>query len=280
MCGEAVRIEPFFLNGPHGQLFCVFLAPAKRPVDGAVLYLPPFAEEMHKARRMAALQARAMAERGFAVLQLDLSGCGDSAGDFGDASWSRWIADAHAAHAWLAAQTGHAVTLWGLRSGALLATQLSRQLPDVRDLLLWQPVLDGSVFLNQFLRIRLASEMLSDGQSKNGTRRLLETLDAGNPVEVGGYLLAPDMARELGALRLARMPPTSPVSWLEVGAAGALHVSPASERVVDAWRQGGTSVVTDVVEGDPFWTTQEICVCPALIEATLACLGDERVALA
>lgn len=278
MHGSAIRIDPFFLNGPHGPLFCVWVAPAKRPVEGAVLYLPPFAEEMHKARRMAALQARAMAERGYAVLQLDLTGCGDSAGDFGDASWSTWVEDARAAHGWLTDKTGQAVTVWGLRTGALLAAELARQLPDLHRLLLWQPVSDGKLFLNQFLRIRLASEMLSDGQSKNGTRRLLETLDGGAAVEVGGYLLAPAMARELGALQLARTAPSCPVSWLEVGAGSA--VAPASQRVIDAWREHGAAVDTGVVEGDPFWTTQEITVCPPLIDATLACLRHEHVALA
>jgi alpha/beta superfamily hydrolase len=39
---------------------------------------------MNKARRMAALQARALAALGYGVLLLDLHGCGDSSGDFGD----------------------------------------------------------------------------------------------------------------------------------------------------------------------------------------------------
>lgn len=278
MRGNAIRIDPFFLNGPHGHLFCIFVTPTHRPVEGAVLYLPPFAEEMHKSRRMATLQARAMAERGLAVLQLDLTGCGDSAGDFGDASWSTWVDDARAAHGWLADKTGQSVIVWGLRTGALLAAELARQRPDVQHLLLWQPVADGSLFLNQFLRIRLAAEMLSEGQSKNGTRLLLETLGAGKPVEVGGYLLAPEMARELGALRLARMAPTCPVSWLEIGAGGA--VAPAGQRVIDAWRHDGTIVETQIVDGDPFWSTQEISACPALIDATLGCLSRDHVALA
>ena len=40
---------------------------------------------------MASLQAKAMAGAGYFVLQIDLYGCGDSAGDFGDALWERWI---------------------------------------------------------------------------------------------------------------------------------------------------------------------------------------------
>jgi len=43
---------------------------------------------MNKSRRMVALQARALAGRGFAVLQMDALGCGDSAGDMQDATWA------------------------------------------------------------------------------------------------------------------------------------------------------------------------------------------------
>ena len=48
---------------------------------------------MNKSRRMAALQARAFAEMGFGVLQIDLFGCGDSSGDFSDARWDIWKQD-------------------------------------------------------------------------------------------------------------------------------------------------------------------------------------------
>jgi len=79
--------EPFFLPASRGERFCIF-HPAAGALRGAVLYLHPFAEEMNKSRRMAALQSRMLAARGIAVLQIDLFGCGDSSGDFGDASWA------------------------------------------------------------------------------------------------------------------------------------------------------------------------------------------------
>jgi len=272
MADPAIRIEPFFLDSPRGPLFCIFIAPTQQPPIGAALYLHPFAEEMHKSRRMAALQARAMAAQGHAVLQIDLTGCGDSAGDFGDASWTAWLDDARLGHDWLTDKTAQPVTLWGLRTGALLAANLAQRLQDIRKLILWQPVSDGSLFLNQFLRIKLASEMLSDGQSKSGTKALLAQLETGEGVEVGGNMLSPAMARELGGIKLAGMTPNCPVSWLEVGAQAGEGVTPASQRIVDAWLAAGVSLHTQTVQGDPFWSTQEITECPALIEATQGCL--------
>jgi len=271
MAYPAIRIEPFLLASPRGPLFCIYSAPADQPSHGAVLYLHPFAEEMHKSRRMAALQARTMAAQGYAVLQIDLTGCGDSAGDFSDASWSVWLDDAR--HEWLTEKSPQPVILWGLRSGALLAADLAQRLPGVRSLLLWQPVSDGSLFLNQFLRIKLASEMLSEGQSKSGTKDLLAQLHAGQGVEVGGNMLSPAMARELGSVKLTDLTPVCPVSWLEIGAQASPLLAPASQRIADAWDAVGVRLYRQTVQGDPFWSTQEITECPALIKATQGTLN-------
>jgi hypothetical protein len=60
-------MEPLFLDGSAGRLFAPYQAAAAHP-RGSVIYVPPFAEEMNRSRRMAALQARAFAAMGFGVL--------------------------------------------------------------------------------------------------------------------------------------------------------------------------------------------------------------------
>ena len=80
--------EPLFIDRPGGDLFALYHPPRRAP-QGGVVYIPPFAEEMNRSRRMAALQARALAESGWGVLTIDPYGCGDSAGDFADARWDR-----------------------------------------------------------------------------------------------------------------------------------------------------------------------------------------------
>jgi len=262
------EIETFFLDGEHGSLFCMHLYPATATPKGCILYLHPFAEEMHKSRRMAALQARRFAAAGYAVLQVDLTGCGDSAGDFADATWDAWLNDARRAHAWLATRTTRPISLWGLRTGASLAVELASTLPDIEQLLLWQPVVNGEQYLNQLLRIKLAGEMLSHGQAQNGTKALRASLEAGKSIEVGGYMLNATMAHELARLKLADMPPPCPVLWLELGLKADDLPSPASQRVVEVWQTAGVSVRTGTLAGEPFWLTQEITECPGLIEAT------------
>lgn len=271
-----IEIHPFFIERGASRLFCLSTSPRAEKVEGAVLYLHPFAEEMHKSRRMAALQARALAKKGYRVLQVDLTGCGDSSGDFSDASWDVWRDDALAAYEWLAGSGGLPVNLWGLRSGAALAADLASSLPGLGKLVLWQPMIDGDQFLSQFLRIRLAAEMLSGVEAQAGGKALRSRLAEGEGVEVGGNMLSPRMAEALGRIKLSQIIPTCPVLWLEVGAEASDHSTPASQRVVDAWRLAGIQVTTLTVAGDPFWSTQEIRECPDLLAATNAWMEPLR----
>lgn len=269
------NIKPFFLPFGEESLFCLLLEPAAGKPRAGILHLPPFAEEMHKSRRMAAVQARRFAEAGYAVLLVDLLGCGDSTGDFEDATWEAWLACAREAHGWLARAVEGPTVLWGLRLGAVLAAELSSQLPGVSGLILWQPVASGESFLNQFLRIRLAGEMLAPGQNKFGVKEMRGLLASGEAVEVGGYMLSPALALGIDRLRLARFAVPCPVHWFEVSPepAGPL---PASLKVIEEWTGAGTEVFPRAVAGDAFWISQEIVECPDLWLETSQAL--ERIA--
>ena len=59
--------EPFFLRVDGGERFCLFHPPAGA-CRGALLYVHPFAEELNRSRRMAALLARALAGAGYGVM--------------------------------------------------------------------------------------------------------------------------------------------------------------------------------------------------------------------
>lgn len=235
-----------------------------------MIYVPPFAEEMNRSRRMAALQARAFAAIGIATLVLDLFGTGDSGGDFRDARVGLWLGDIIAAADWLEAQ-GHRVDgLWGLRLGALLAATASASAPArFRRLLLWQPVTDGKAMLTQFLRVRVAAAMTEGGPAEK-TEELRAQLAAGTAVEVAGYELAPELAAALDGLRLdhVELGPGTRVDWLEVGDEASDQVLPAAMRVVDAWRKRGIAVSARTIAGEPFWTLQETTLAPALLAAT------------
>ena len=79
-----------FLELGERKLFAVNFLPDGVSPRAAILFLHPFAEEMHKSRRTVAQQARAFAQAGYAVMLLDLSGCGDSTGDIADERLLLW----------------------------------------------------------------------------------------------------------------------------------------------------------------------------------------------
>jgi uncharacterized protein len=236
-----------------------------------VLYVHPFAEEMNRCRRMAALQSRALASDGWLVLQIDLAGCGDSAGEFGDATWSAWRDDVSAALGWLRERSGTAPVVWGLRSGALLAVDAARE-REVSGLVFWQPVLSGKQFLQQFLRLKAAGEMVAQtDRERTGTRALREQLGRGEAVEIAGYSVGSDLALGLESAELD--PPARPtrVVWMEVAASAEL--SPASRTRIERWQGAGHDVAARAVEGPQFWQTLNITEAPALVEATTAAMG-------
>ncbi len=260
--------DAFFLPTERGERFCLYHAP-QGECRGALVYVHPFAEEMNKSRRMAALQARALAALGYGVLQLDLAGCGDSDGEFADARWEHWKDDLAAASAWLAQRLGQPVGLWGLRLGALLALDYARTASaPVAQLVLWQPVLQGVAFMTQFLRLRVASGMLADAaESSGGTKELRAALLAGEALEVAGYVLAPELVAAIDALDAAKLAPPCPVHWIEIVAAAERPITPAALRVAAGWKRAPSMHKVAAV---PFWSTQEIAESPALIAATCA----------
>lgn len=275
----AAAPQPLFLAHGAAARFGLYHAPAA-PCRGAWLFLHPFAEEMNKARRMAALQASALAQQGWAVLQLDLHGCGDSAGDFGEADWDSWRADTALGLDWLrstlGAQLPQAPGLWGLRLGALLAIDYAHRPAGAApaQLLLWQPVLQGASHLTQFLRLKLAAQMLGEGGADGGSAALRQALAAGQTLEIAGYALNPALARALDGLDAARLVPPCPVHWLEVLPEAGRPLPPAAQRVARQWQEAGCRVHTAGAPGPQFWATQEIAEAPALLPATLAALEE------
>jgi exosortase A-associated hydrolase 2 len=278
------RWEAFFeaLDRPvHSTRHLVWHAPTTGPARAVVVYAHPFGDEMNKARRMVALQARRLAEAGCAVLLPDLLGCGDSAGEFADATWQDWLHDVDDActialdrcRAGFPGAPAPALWLWGLRGGALLASAVAARRDDAAGLLLWQPAPNGRLLLQQFLRLKAAA-LMQQGEGKAEIERLRQALAAGQAVDVAGYRLAPALADGLQAAALVPPRPGTQVVWLETGAGDDAGLLPASAALVERWTTQGLRVDTRRVTGPGFWATVEIETAPALLEATAQALSD------
>lgn len=263
-------LHVFFLSAADsGRRLCVYHSPQGKVVRGNVIYLHPLAEEMNKSRRMAALQARALANEGFAVLQIDLQGCGDSSGDFGDARWDQWLADVSAARAWLQARHEAPLWLWGLRAGCLIAVEAARQLPDATRFLFWQPATSGKALLQQFLRLKLAGGLL-DGTGKAKMSDLKNELSMGHAVAVAGYSVSAQLAHCLEQATLSLPPVACTVLSLEVSPRSEGEITSSLASTVERWKSEGHQTFQRQVKGPAFWQTSEIEDAPELIAHTLS----------
>lgn len=282
MSGEAALAPAVsFLEAPAGRrLFAALFEAAAAPRRRPVLYLPPFAEEMNRARRMAALAARSLAAAGHPVLIVDATGTGDSSGDFAAATWQRWREDFDCAARWLAARFGRPPALLAARTGALFAPALIESgAADGTALALWQPVISGKQFFTQFLRLRLAADMAAGGEGgeAGGTKALRETLACGTHVEIAGYDVHPELARGLEAATVdaAALAGVRRLAWLEAGASTTPALLPGSVRMLESLRAAGTQVSAAAFAEPPYWVTPETSIAPGVLDATRTFFTEE-----
>jgi exosortase A-associated hydrolase 2 len=248
-----VSLQAFHINSSFGNLAAVYHAPeagSRHAQD--LLFIHGFAHEHSIARAVMASIWNRLAADGTGVLSLDLPGCGDSSGDFGDGTWDNWLSGVIAAYRWLEASGGRPLHIAGLRLGAALALE-SSQLVHWKSILLMQPVLRGEEIMTQFLRMRVAfSGLRGDLTEKETTQKLRARIAAGEKLEIGGFFLAPELAQAIDKLDLRESSPPAnpPIHWLETGKGS---LPPVANAAIDHWRSHGADVAFTQVDVRPYW---------------------------
>lgn len=163
-----------------------------------MLFIPPFAEEMNRTRRLMSCIAYAIAHHGIASLVYDLPGTGESATPFSEARWDQWLsATVAVGHA--LSSMGYALHLVGFRLGALLGREACIRGLDIEAATWIAPVTDGRAHLRYWLRVKSISSL------EIGPQRTLSDLETmltqGQPVDFAGYPLTPALAQDLASLR-------------------------------------------------------------------------------
>jgi len=273
---QDVVLQPLYIEGTRGNLFCL-LAPPKEQNKTVFLFLPSFAEELNRCRVMVSMQARQMSELGYGCLLLDYYGMGDSEGDFAETHWTQWQHDVESAYQWLRSQGYHNIALWGLRLGGTLALACALQNTDrYCRILLWQPVIDGSVFMTQFLRMRIA--MLMDrGLKRETTQEMRAFVQQDKNIEVAGYEITAQMLNGIDAQKMVEYPvsPDLPmIDWFEwIREEEGSDLSLPSQRILQQWSGKAVKHRIHVYTGPLFWQLHERELTPLLFEKTLACLA-------
>lgn len=270
-------LDARFLDGPRGKVFVLARRPrgTKAGPVPCVLVVPPFAEELNKSRRMFTEVALALAERGVATVFPDLHGTGDSAGEFRDADWQGWLDELRHVADWSRAEGWNLTGLLALRLGCPLAAEFAAGLSTpLQRSVFWQPVTEGERFITQLLRLRVAASMMADQKETVGDLR--KRFASGETLEVAGYELSPRLIAQLDRVKLADSlsPKLAQVHWMEVVRNAADPMPPASERFVKSAVERLPSLTSEVVAGEPFWTTTEIVTLPELVTRTVERLAE------
>lgn len=268
MSANAIVLEPEFLNGPHGRLFSLYAGPAAVQCRGTVLFVPALADEQNKARHVVSAVARRLAQQGISVLLLDLSGTGDSEGEFADVGWPDWVDDLETGLAWLRARSDAPLVIWAMRGGALLTALLvTRHVMTVHGLVLWNPVLHGTRVASELARLRSVSAKL--GEAAPGTSQVTQQ-DGADGIEVGGYCWSRDLLAGLKQTELAKgFASGIPVCWLEVAREPARAPSPAVRKAIETLRAAGSVVAYRALPGVNFWGNVELEWPVVLMDATV-----------
>ena len=275
-----LKREFFFIPSQNGNLFAVYYYPLVQHSleKGDILYIHPFADEMNKSRKMAALQARSFANKGFGVLQIDLFGCGDSEGEFCDAAWDIWKDNINTAIEWLVEKGKRKIFLWGLRLGALLMMDFIKasQVP-VNKYIFWQPVLSGKMAMHQFFRLALASQMM--GKDGKSLKEIRETLEQKQNIEIGGYELSHELVNTIEKIDMADLCPLpgSRIIWKEISLTDPASIAMPGRKLIDGFKSKRCLVDAEALTGNAFWNTVEISTLPDLIAATTNSMLDESI---
>jgi len=270
------KITPLFISSTRGSLFAMYYTPIISNGSQCIIHIPAFAEEMNKSRHMVAMQAQAWAEQGYAVLVLDLWGTGDSQGDFSEATWDIWLNDIDTAVKWLQEKEYISINLWGLRSGVLLALDyLQKHGLNIDKFICWQPVLNGELFIMQFLRLRIAAAMMNKNKTQEKTSELKQQLLNGQSVEVAGYFLNPELVIPMISVQAKSININSvkQINIFELVQGNEVVESHVTNQWIKKLTGNKNKVSLDVIiDNSYFWLTQEITESIDLIK-----LSSERV---
>lgn len=260
-------------------MFCLYHPPEGQTLRGRVLHLHPFAEELNTCRRISAQFARELAQAGYAVLQFDMFGCGDSEGEFSYATWADWLNNTLSALEELkrlsdASAKPAPLWLWGVRSGALLASGAAGLMTEPANILCWQPVTTGRQVLQQWLRLQAAKEWLTHASSAHASPSLPDQLKNGQAVTVAGYTITPALAEGLTAAEFAPLasPRSAPgrLEWLALSQGAEAEPSPGLLRAQQRWDAAGWITRAQCISGPAFWQQITTADVPELLHGSMA----------
>jgi len=260
--------EPMRWKSSGRELVGVLHHAASERARAAVVVVHPFAEEKKFSHRVLVNLARELARRDVATLRFDLSGCGDSSGDTGEARLVHWQQDIASACAEIKRRTDAPQVIAGLRLGAALALAHAAALTPHPALVLWEPVTDGAKYIDDILRRRMIKEMMTTGKRATGRKAVLAQLEAAGYLDLDGIAVGKALIEDISSLDVRALANAFTGEAFCVQIAFNAEVSAALDALAAAMRGAGADVETIGVREQVIWDRVELVAATDLIRMT------------
>jgi uncharacterized protein len=221
------RVIPLRFGSPQHELFGMLHRPERGAGGTGVLVCNPFGQEAVRSHRLFRVMAERLVRSGLPVLRFDYFGTGDSAGDEDDADLDAWQRDILCAHGELVQRSGCTRVVWvGARLGGTLAMQASSHADAAEPaaVVAWDPILDGSAYLNALARDHEAALRVSYSILPVG-------LPLRPPDEAMGFALQARLRTQIAAIGPALLQRVRTHALVCVGRGSELSAMPASEHL-------------------------------------------------
>jgi pimeloyl-ACP methyl ester carboxylesterase len=240
-------MKPFYFGDPDKPLFGIYSAPPDHSAPrGALVLCYPFGPEYMRAHRALRELSHHLGQKGHHALRFDYFGCGDSSGTSEEGTVEQWLADIAQAVAELRESSGIArISLLGLRFGATLAAVAASRNPSIDRLVLWDPIVKGTDYLEELAR--------RDRRFMEGRPRPRGWVAAQPPDELLGSPITPPLRSSIAGTNLLGL--TGPL------ARRALVISTEERPDLDGFCEHlariGTPTDREHVPSPPLWLKQD-----------------------
>lgn len=198
-----------FGYGSH-KLYGVYHFPLSiSPKQKSILICSSVGPEFINTYRLLRNLGEQLAKRGYHVFRFDWYGCGDSWGESTDISISHWITDLRWAAEELINLSGNQeFSVIGLKFGAAIAWCSLKDWANLTSLILWDPVISGSEWMNQMQALH--SEYLA---------KSAESRPFSSDEEILGFPLPVSVRNEICSLNISNLtpPPSQKIHLLYSG---------------------------------------------------------------
>ncbi len=268
----------YIQSSQNSQIFLAHYLPSEQRTaskdNKAVIFVPPFAEEMNRSKRMYVLCARLLADSGIHAICFDYSGTGDSSGEWGEFSYSDWVGDLNDVYQYYS-KAGKSISFVALRFGALVLTDAIADYDlNAARCVFWDPIENGEMLTRQLIRMKIAAAM-ADTSKKLTTQEIKDSIKNNGHLESGGYHISESLLDSINSKKItnsmASLLARTHIDWMTLGrykdaenkwlansfTASELDVSDLQDKLT-------MHPVNDV----KFWMQQEVTISPALLRAT------------